>query len=168
MKEDSIFSEFYELIKNIKIYHIAAVFIISALLLSLSFCSYRTSLAKIERCTAKVYGTVSHTEVKTEHKWRYQDGKKVRYSETTTTAYILVETDNVFRQSAITRRNSSLSKGTKVTIHYDPDDPSTYYLNDEAEAFNFLPIMGILFLAVGSAMTILYRVNKREQETFYY
>ena len=168
MKESGIFSEFYELIKKIKIYHIAAVFIISALLLSLSFCSYRTSLAKIERCTAKVYGTVSHTEVKTEHKWRYQDGKKVRYSETTTTAYILVETDNVFRQSAITRRNSSLSKGTKVTIHYDPDDSSIYYLDGEAEAFNFLPIMGILFLALGSAMTILYRVNKREQENFYY
>ncbi|MBP5582277.1 MAG: DUF3592 domain-containing protein [Ruminococcus sp.] len=167
MKEGSIFSEFYELIKKIKIYHIVAVFIISALLFSLSFFNYRSSVTKIEKCTAKVYGTVSDVNVRTEHKWKYRDGKKVRYTETITTAYISVETDGVFNQSSISKRTKAFNKGDKVTIHYDPDKPGTYYLNDDAVEDDFIPIMGIFFFAVGFALTLLYRVNKKAQEGYY-
>lgn len=167
MANESILDEFKELIPKIKIYHIAAVFVISALLFTLSFYNYRSSVAKIEKCTAKVYGTVSDVNVRTEHKWKYRDGKKVRYTETITTAYISVETDGVFNQISISKRTKAFNKGDKVTIHYDPDKPSTYYLNDDAVEDDFIPIMGIFFFAVGFALTLLYRINKREQNSFY-
>lgn len=167
MANDILFGEFKALTYKIKIYHIVAVFVLSALLLSLSVFSFCSSLSKKENCTATVYGTVSYIRVDRQNKWRYQNGKKERYTETTMTTYISVETDGVFTKDTIIT-SKKMKTGDKVVINYDPDNPNTYYLNNDTGEFIFLPMIGIFLLLVGLAMTLLYRINKREQNSFYY
>ena len=83
------------------------------------------------------------------------------------TTYISVETDGVFTKDTIIT-SKKMKTGDKVVINYDPDNPNTYYLNNDTGEFIFLPMIGIFLLLVGLAMTLLYRINKREQNSFYY
>ncbi|MCR5600027.1 MAG: DUF3592 domain-containing protein [Ruminococcus sp.] len=152
---------------KIKIYHIVATFTISAFVLIISFVSSENALSKIEKCTAKVNGIVTQVDKKTEHKTRISNGKRIHYTKTITIAYISVETDNVFTIESISKYTTEFTKGEIVTIHYDPNNPNSYYINDDAEEHEGFAVYGIFFFILGSVLTILYRVNKRQQDFYY-
>ncbi len=92
----------------------------------------------------------------------------------TITTYISVETDNVFKKETISDQTISYSnhatqytKGEIVTIHYDPNNPNSYYINDNTEEHGGFSVIGILFFILGAVLTILYRINKKQHDFYY-
>lgn len=164
MNEGSFWSIFAS---KIKIYHIVAAFIISALVLIISLVSFKNAITKIKNCTAEVYGIVTKIDEKTVYRTRRVNGKTESYSDKITIAYISVKTDNVFKTETISKKTTSFTKGEKVTIHYDPNNPNSYYINDDAEEHGGFAIYGIFFFILGSVLTILYRINKRQKDYYY-
>ncbi len=156
-----------ELASKIEIYHIVAAFVISAFALLISLLSFQNALTNIEKCTAKVYGIVTEVDVKSEHRTRMRNGRREHYTQTITTAYISVKTDNVFTIDSISKRSTEFTEGEEVTIHYDPHNPNRYYINDDAEKYSGFSVIFFLFFILGSVLTILYRVNKRQQDFYY-
>lgn len=161
MDKNSLFDELKELLAKVNLFHVSAVLFLSVVLFLISFIYSHDSNVKSEKCTAIVYGTVSDVKTETNYKWKRENGRKRYYSETITTAYISVETDETFTRNTLTARDPSFIKGEKVTIHYDPDKPDRYYLNNKPDSWNITPVIASVLLVLGLFLAIRYYINKK-------
>lgn len=65
---------------------------------------------------------------------------------------IEIETESAFRHKRLYADASVGQKGDRVIIHFDPDDPDTYYLNDGVNHYRTTAVIGF---AAGGLMLCL-------------
>lgn len=83
-------------------------------------------------CTSEAAGLVIH-----EGYWRINKyhTPETKYTSGKYWRQIEVETDGNFKLKNIYARRGKEKKGDSITIHYDPDDPDTYYIGDTIEEY---------------------------------
>lgn len=85
--------------------------------------------------------------------------------------HIEVKTDQYFNKGTIYASNREDKKGDKVIIHYDKDDPDSYYINDrvdeykDAAVFIFVISIFMFMLTVFLAVVIRKQMKKSQEKT---
>lgn len=84
---------------------------------------------------------------------------------------IEVKTDRYFTKEYIYASGREEKKGDKVIIHYDKDDPDSYYINDrvdeykDAAVFIFVISIFMFMLTVFLAVVIRKQMKKSQEKT---
>ena len=113
--------------KKAKIFCWILVITVSVICLLIGFVEMSVYTELKDKCSSEVTGTVIYEGTgriydtdKAENK--YVSGKYFRQIE--------VETDGKFKLKNIYAKRGAEKKGDNITIHYDPNDPDTYYIGD--------------------------------------
>ena len=105
-------------------------------------------------CTCTTTGVIANEA-------HYTGGKSIQ-------EYIEVKTDQYFNKGTIYASNREDKKGDKVIIHYDKDDPDSYYINDRVNeykvnaVFSFASSVFMLMLTVFLAIVIRKQFKKSQ------
>ena len=108
--------------------------------------SYRTTLRD---CSSEVTGFIEDEHrgnggsIMLTVEGKYVDSKATRYLS------IIVNTDDRFQHECVYVDFGNV--GDKVTIHYNPNDPDDYYIDDRINSFD----VAVVLLVIGGAMFAL-------------
>ena len=125
-----------------------------------------------KKCTGTVYGVV--TDVKTEHynDSYYLNGREKNRTKDRNIYTITVENDDIFKYPTLSSSDTSLSVGSRVTIHYDPNDTALFYFNETEDSINALgitfTILGCICLIVGLVLLFSFFILRKYRESQLY
>lgn len=118
---------------------------------------------EVERCTAQTTGIVTSNKVE-------KIKKKSRKRTTTSKIYRPVFTYEVdgISYEGIGENGQNPPKyqvGDEIKVHYDPDDPKTYYVTDTSRTTRIsMSICGGVFTIVGAVMLTYIKKNGKSTE----
>lgn len=127
----------------------------------------------LKHCTAEVSGVVAE-----ERSGRFKDtdpvtdkylSRKYQYKRKGRHWNIIkVNTDSRFVYDTLRADGYTGRKGDKVIIHYDPDDPEEYYINDLVNEYRSVAILfyalGGINIALSVYLTIYYNIPQKEKK----
>ena len=135
-----------------KIMCVIMVFVFSVICFLASIWQYGIYTDLRDNCTSEIIGVVDQVNrgrvsstdpVET----RYLDNSRKR-----TKLYIRIEPDGIFKRKRIyANLGNSEEVGSEVIIHYSPDDPDHYYLNDH---FIYYRDVAVIVFGIGIASLI--------------
>lgn len=123
---------------------------------------YRNTL---EHCTAEVYGTVVYVG---RGSIKYSDPVEDKYCYSKRWVKISVDTDSRFTYLHLHANREGKKEGDRVVIHYDPEKPEKYYIDDYADRYMqtaklFYILCGIN-IVLSVFLTIYYNIPQKEKK----